>query len=288
MMTSDVPKLVAIGKKAYVFQPEAALSSGTRSDPSLILIFGGMGAELSHFHTFVQNDAKLFPGATVLVILNTLEFFLSTQRTREANLEPVAHRILVLFFFQTVRVDFMVVFFLIIRSIGGAWQLSTLSTLLHEKSFSSPKFPSAIIIDSSPGGTRTLSNVLAAVTPDHRSWPIRFLISSLVALVYFAVRLFLVLFRRPHPIEAVLAQLLKPDVMSWTTKDTPRLYVFSQTDALVPVADVKTHINMARDAKLNVTLEEYGDSRHVRHHLAEPQRYWAAVQKLWNSAIPKL
>ncbi|KAJ7590525.1 hypothetical protein C8J56DRAFT_1046789 [Mycena floridula] len=251
-MSSDTPKLVSIGKEVYIFQPSAV---GARTDPSIILIFGWLDAKLPHLQKYVQKYADLFPGATVLIICCPLEFWFSGQRTREAALEPVVDFLKAQGCFTGSQVSQLPrILVHSFSNVGSRWILAGCNT--------------QFIIDSSPGGGRSLTNLITVFTAQIRSIPLRLVTSVAVTLYYCFARFSAAVLHRPHPLDAVVAQLLKPE-----------------TDALVPVADIKEHIRIARDGKLNVTSEEYQDSPHVAHARTDPLRYWAAVQRLWNSAL---
>ena len=81
-----------------------------------------------------------------------------------------------------------------------------------------------------------------------------------------------------------LKALLNPRLLPWMDLQTPRLYVFSKEDQLVPWKVVQQHADTAKASGLNVRCEVYEESAHVAHMRLDPKRYWASVQDLWEVA----
>ena len=90
------------------------------------------------------------------------------------------------------------------------------------------------------------------------------------------------LFRKPGLIDVLRETLLREKILPWFGKTTPRLYVYSKKDALIPEEDVKSHAESARKAGFEVREELYEDSPHVAHARTDPVRYWGAIKKLWD------
>ncbi|KIW90842.1 uncharacterized protein Z519_08625 [Cladophialophora bantiana CBS 173.52] len=67
-----------------------------------------------------------------------------------------------------------------------------------------------------------------------------------------------------------------------------RVYIYSQADALIAAADVEAHAREAAQVltggRDRVRLEDFGESRHVGHVLADPARYWAIIESLWRES----
>lgn len=84
-----------------------------------------------------------------------------------------------------------------------------------------------------------------------------------------------------------LKALLNPRLLPWMNSQTPRLYVFSKKDELVPWQAVQQHAEAAKTLGLNVRYEIYEESAHVAHMRLDPKRYWASIQDLWQIACPE-
>lgn len=81
-----------------------------------------------------------------------------------------------------------------------------------------------------------------------------------------------------------LKALLNPRLLPWMNSQTPRLYVFSKKDELVPWQGVQQHVEAAKKSGLSVWCEVYEKSAHVAHMRLDPKRYWASIQDLWQIA----
>lgn len=81
-----------------------------------------------------------------------------------------------------------------------------------------------------------------------------------------------------------IKMLLRPRLLPWMSTQTPRLYIYSKKDELVPWQEVEKHIETAKTSGFNVRSEVYEDSAHVAHMRLDPKRYWASVQDLWQIA----
>ncbi|KAF7794124.1 hypothetical protein EIP86_005254 [Pleurotus ostreatoroseus] len=91
--------------------------------------------------------------------------------------------------------------------------------------------------------------------------------------------------RQEHLIHAMRARLNEPSVFPWTSQATPRLYVYSDADEMVPADAVEEHIADAKQKGRIVHVEKYHGSLHVSHARKDPERYWGAVQGLWSEAV---
>lgn len=78
--------------------------------------------------------------------------------------------------------------------------------------------------------------------------------------------------------------LLRPRLLPWMNVQTPRLYIFSRKDELVPWKEVKQHVEVAKASGLSVHCEVYEDSAHVAHMRLDSKRYWASIQSTWQIA----
>ena len=168
---------------------------------------------------------------------------------------------------------------------GGALQLVELSRML-QASGQTLGMPSttAIIYDSVPGKPE-LSSALSAFLAPVRSTLVRILMSIPLTIVYYVLVAIAFITRRRSPFERMRSELNKGQVLPWTTEETPRLYIYSDTDKLVNHKHVAEHIANAKELGLNVRGEYFKGSPHVAHARADPDRYWDAIRKVWVEAI---
>ena len=91
------------------------------------------------------------------------------------------------------------------------------------------------------------------------------------------------LLRKPNTI------LLLSRYLNDTFSRSPRLYVYSKEDLLIPHRCIEQHAVAARDLGIAVTLEEFKGTAHVSHIRTEEnaRRYWEAVETLWKKSGEK-
>ncbi len=77
-----------------------------------------------------------------------------------------------------------------------------------------------------------------------------------------------------------------PKLNDWTLVDkgAKRLYVYSEADTIVDARDPKAHLELAKEAGVDVTVLEEKDTLHMQALVKDEKRYWEAVEKLWESA----
>jgi hypothetical protein len=113
---------------------------------------------------------------------------------------------------------------------------------------------------------------------------LRLLVITAVVLTHLITSV-LSLFGYQMPIERWYQALKEPHCLPWLSSRTPRLYVYSKTDKLVPLEKVWQHGEDARRAGVGPVLRVVFDqSGHVAHARADPARYWEAVASVWEEA----
>lgn len=141
--------------------------------------------------------------------------------------------------------------------------------------------PVAIVFDSMPG-LMDLRGTWRALTAPVKSKLLKFLLVLPFGALYYASAAFTIL-TRTEPLLVRLRNALNEErLLPWMTKDTSRLYVFSDTDKLVQHKAVLEHIVQARALGLNAQGVEFKGSPHVAHMRQNPARYWKAVEDTWN------
>ncbi|KAJ3093757.1 hypothetical protein HK100_006424 [Physocladia obscura] len=64
----------------------------------------------------------------------------------------------------------------------------------------------------------------------------------------------------------------------------PRLFLYSDTDELVPMAEVESRIKEAEMDGVVVVSKKFSGSEHVKHAVMFPNEYWAAVDTFLSSS----
>ncbi|KAL0578970.1 hypothetical protein V5O48_003010, partial [Marasmius crinis-equi] len=91
--------------------------------------------------------------------------------------------------------------------------------------------------------------------------------------------------RTPPPFEPLKRLLNSPNTLPWMDANTPRTYLYSKADELVPFGEVDEHVRKGKDLGLNVRNEVFETAPHVALARTEPARYWGAVKDTWSRAL---
>ena len=166
--------------------------------------------------------------------------------------------------------------------------MATLSELLSSRSYPpmSKLSPAALVLDSCPGDGG-VEGTVKAFSGLVRNPVLRSVVLFVIRFLYFfaAIRRRLHLTRSQSVFDGMKARLNTEKLLPWFLKDTPRLYLFSSKDDVIPYHEVEKHAQQAKDLGLNVRAERFEDSQHVAHARADPERYWSAVKQLWEEAV---
>ncbi|KAF7330193.1 hypothetical protein MVEN_02456300 [Mycena venus] len=285
MVSPSAGGFTSLGEHAYILRPASQYVSSSSTDPTVILIFGWMSAKLSHLHKYTAMYTEIYPNATIILVRSPLSFFWTSARgfasllgiLRKARYRPVIASLEALGCFDDRQRILTHTF-----SNGGGFHLITLAGLLP-KITQSPRSPSALIIDSSPGGA-TLHKTMLAVTSPIKNTLVRLLASGVYVVLYCFMWTVGHIINRPSPVQVMIDALRNPRVLPWIDERTPRLYLYSTADIMVPAADVEEHAARSASEGLDVRKLRFDKSAHVAHARVYPEEYWAAVKKLWADA----
>ncbi|KAL0056657.1 hypothetical protein AAF712_016736 [Marasmius tenuissimus] len=311
---STLDGFVTIGEGIYLRKPTTT-TIGREQDPNVILIFGWMGAKLGHLQKYTKVHEEMYPDATQVVVRNEPGFFLSREATRQRNLRPVVEvleavgcipknkkengettrpRILIHSFSNgKFPISFSLSTILISTSLpGGASQLYTLAKLLHSRGITPSSYTpttkpiSALIIDSSPANG-TITTGIRAFTLHIRRAIFRIPLQLILGFFLVLRMLFDKLTGTPPPFEPLKRILNSPHTLPWMDEKTPRTYMYSKKDELVPFEEVDEHVRKGREVGglVGVRSEVFETARHVDLARTEPGRYWGAVRDTWARAV---
>ncbi|KAF9522150.1 hypothetical protein CPB83DRAFT_777515 [Crepidotus variabilis] len=298
-MTSKVvqdPGFVALGKGMYIKHPSEGASKVASASsvppPTLILIFGWMGAAMPHILKYTKVYDDLYPSATQLLVRSEPSFFWTRDKTNRKNLRPLVEALQALGYLQSQKgewknEDALKRVLVHTFSNGGSCQFSLLHRVLaSQKRKSVTPATSALVLDSNPAIGR-LSGAFKAFSASQPNPILRTLIKLFVVFLgiygYLTAHMidgapeFFAHMRQDLNANGSLGGLLG--------KKTKRLYLYSEADEMVPFEEVEIHIKDAKDAGFDVRTERFISSKHVAHARAEPERYWGAVQALWQAAV---
>jgi hypothetical protein len=103
-------------------------------------------------------------------------------------------------------------------------------------------------------------------------------------ILYFLVTTLYHVLGRKTPPQVLKTSLNNPRLFPWIDAHTPRLYVYSKKDELVPWEEVEEHVSQAKALGINVKAEVFAQSPHVGHARMDPAKYWSAVGEAWATA----
>ncbi|KAH0833499.1 hypothetical protein J3R83DRAFT_12624 [Lanmaoa asiatica] len=285
---------VTIGPGIYISlapMSEAALQLDDAS-PDVILVFGWMGALTRHLQHYSRKYAELYPRATQIIVKCGPSFFWTSERGKQNRLLSVVEALETLGCLPSTnnptQVSTRVRPRVLIHSFsnGGGLQLTSLGRLLSSKYPSIPPsqlLVSALILDSTPaiGNFHTIGIAFSIAIRN----PVARYVALLIIYIAHALRLSL---QNIFGVETVAVRytkaLLQPRLLPWMNSQTPRLYIFSKKDELIPWQEVQKHAEAAKTSGLNVRCEVYEESAHVAHMRLDPKRYWASILDLWQIA----
>ncbi|KAH8590611.1 hypothetical protein B0O99DRAFT_598866 [Bisporella sp. PMI_857] len=259
------------------------LSPRSNTDPTIIILAQWMGASprskllLSIYVTY----AKLYPAANIITIASRPEFFFTTPTyVRQGLFEPV--------------VDFLrgsgerngigegdresgvlVHTF----SNGGALSVVDVCSVFKEKTGRKLGIK-GLVLDSAPGDP-SIQETWAALSmslPKSILWyPSAAVLCGVLFTMYLAKSLF-----SPETLVLQTRRLLNDP--SLVDPGAKRMYVYSNTDALVGWRDVERHAKEASEKGVYVELVKMEDSKHVQHVLKHWDVYWTNLESFWKVA----
>ncbi|KAI0082251.1 hypothetical protein K474DRAFT_1655619 [Panus rudis PR-1116 ss-1] len=284
-MADSIPGFQRRGQDVYVdevYVDEAIPHAGPSDGPRHVIIFAWMGAQLPHIRKYADQYRAFFPRANRVLVLSRPEHFYAGARSREASVAPLVQYLKEHGVTEGNTSGGVLVH---VFSNGGANQLIELHEYIAPKVPEQPTKaqPICFVFDSVPG-IATLSSALEAFTAQIQSR----LLKLMAYIFFFGVYVFLTISYAITGTEPLIDRarrvLNKVDLFPGATVKTPRLYLYSDKDKLVPAHAVESHIDQARQLGLNVKVEKFTGSAHVQHARVHPDAYWHAVKSAWEEA----
>lgn len=164
-------------------------------------------------------------------------------------------------------------------------QLTTLSKMLSGRMTLTPsgRTTSVLILDSCPG-QGTLASSKRAFTHSIQSSLVRFVIGIFLTLFYYQSLISAIFFGKKRYAQVLKESLQHPRLLPWTDIHTPRLYIFSKTDQMIPWQEVQAHAQEASRIGFKVETKIFENTPHVAHMRSNPALYWTSVGNIWKEA----
>ncbi|KDR72266.1 hypothetical protein GALMADRAFT_270744 [Galerina marginata CBS 339.88] len=260
--------------------------------PSIILLLGWMDAPLSLLSKYVDGHRSLFPTATIVLVKSHSAFLWTSAAAHERALQPVID-ILLDGIYRTAEArpsnGGLLVHAL---SNAGGIQLMTLAGIIErrlkekrERWVALSTITMAFVIDSTPGSNE-YESIMTTFTISINSPILKGALRLPLTLVYIAYYLINnVLFNNPTLLPLLHRYLEQRRLLPGCDDETPRLYVYSDVDAMVPSASVDRHLSRLLAKKIPFAAEKYIGTQHVSHVRQDSKRYWGAVEEVWGRAL---
>ncbi|KDQ24888.1 hypothetical protein PLEOSDRAFT_161078 [Pleurotus ostreatus PC15] len=268
-------------------------------DPNVIIVCGWLGANLAHIEKYTKVYRERYPNATIFLLRSYHNFFWSSERTIASKIMPLVACLNTLgcIKFTNGRPSTLIDpplpvtlsplstprILLHSFSNGGSLNVVALAKLLSVMGCTPVRHISAMIIDSSPGGNFTTTK--RAFSGFVKNPILKCLALVFIHIFYFSLYVRGKLLGHRSPFQVITDNLVKPNILPWMDARTPRLYVFSKTDELVPWEHVDATAKLSAKAGLDTRVEMYEDSPHVAHARTDPARYWGAIRRMWEAAL---
>ncbi|KAJ7347089.1 hypothetical protein DFH08DRAFT_870231 [Mycena albidolilacea] len=282
-------KLHKLGEDVHIAYGDRARGSG--NDPRVIILFGWMDAPLRILEKYAVSHRRRWPSSDIAIVQSHPAFIWSSQEKRDDAVRPLADYLVSTVYRQRRSVPNGILLHVI--SNGGAFQLITLSRLLKSILPAEPSdinhgtaIPMAAIFDSTPG-TGEYASLLATLTTDVKSPLVKAILTVPGSLVYLAS-----VFRRTvvgdEKIFPLLHRFLETQgLLPLAEGFAPRVYIYSSADKMVPFTSVENHLSILKaNPSVSVAAEKFEGSQHVQHERQDPERYWNAVQAVWDRSLP--
>ncbi|GAA5977917.1 hypothetical protein JCM5350_006266 [Sporobolomyces pararoseus] len=284
-----------------------------RDDPSLLVVFGWMDAQLRHVEKYLTSYRQLFPTSPILLLQSSQKGFYSSKNQLETRkafgpaVEMIKNQQL-----QQEENKGKGGMLVHVFSNGGCMSLKWLNQELASSSSSlsnssisshSEKTPllststspspstktattyplsgtRAIIFDSCPGKASLLVTLRAFSAPIRNKF-LKFGAMGFLAIFHSLISLYNLILRKPPILNRLYSYLNEPTSLP----PVPRLYLYSKIDELIPYKDVEAHARQAEEELgIKVKKEKFEKTSHVGHMRGDPERYWKSVEELWKSS----
>ncbi|KAJ6591052.1 hypothetical protein DFH09DRAFT_192320 [Mycena vulgaris] len=257
-------------------------------DPRVIILFGWMDAPIHLLEKYEMNHRLRWASSDIVIVQSHPAFIWMSDEKREDILRPLASYLISTIYRS--RQGFTGGILLHVLSNGGAFQLVTLSKVLHSMVSSESSeirteknIRLATIIDSAPG-TGEYSSMLNTLTMNVQSPAVKAILPIPVSIFYLALRVRGAVVGQGNLFSRLHLGLQTQELLPLTESHSPRVYIYSATDLMVPARSVERHISVLRESSpsFDLEVEKFTGSRHVLHERQDPDRYWNAVRRVWD------
>ncbi|KAK2746059.1 hypothetical protein FQN57_003399 [Myotisia sp. PD_48] len=280
-MTFSLKEFTKLNSQIYLYKSSC---NEPLTKPCLIVICAWLFATPKHVDKYIQLYRTNLPHADILLIYSALgDMIWTTDSAQERHLDPAVQVI-----FHFIDSNQSPNYQLVIHAFSNAGSHAAVQLA---EAFGKAHYPmpiSALVLDSCPGSpsARLAANAIVLSLP-------KFFIARLFGsmLVYFVVGVVMIL-DMLNISENVISKTRR-ELNTSTFLSVPRVYLFSETDQMVPWHDIVLHAQSAQriiggDSGVNdpdgdfggksmVSMVRFSGSGHVQHIISAEEKYWKAI-----------
>ena len=277
-LTSPFPGMVELGPSVYLYTPAHQAHEANISAPKLVILCAWMNAHPIHIKKYIFGYQALFPTATILLIRSsTLDVLYRSTAILRRRVEPALAVIRSICSPEPASPEILLHVF----SNGGSHQ--GINLLRCYPTATGQVFPiHATILDSCPGRGNLKRSYLALTAPFERQ-PIylRLLGSLFTILILCLYWVMIIPLGLENPIERIRQGLNDRSI----TRETKRVYIYSDVDPMVHWQEVEDHADDARKNGFVTRMEKFKGSGHAAHvRVGGGERYWRIAKDLWTQS----
>lgn len=270
------PGMVQLSPSVYLYTPsDQTYVPSDRSAPKLVILCAWMNASATHITKYIVGYQALFPTSSILLIRSSApDILYRSVSTLRRRIEPALAVVQSTCSQEPSKPEILLHAF----SNGGSHH--AINLLRYHLSSTGQTLPlHAKVLDSCPGRGNFRRSYLALSAPFERQpLYIRLVGSILVVLTLCLYWVFMFSLRLENPIEAIRQELNDKSM----SRETKRIYIYSDTDRMVHWKEVEDHAEDARNKGFMVELERFEGSEHASHvRVGGGERYWRIVKDLW-------
>ncbi|KAF8157727.1 hypothetical protein K438DRAFT_1861125 [Mycena galopus ATCC 62051] len=127
-------------------------------------------------------------------------------------------------------------------------------------------------------------SMLATLTTGVKSLAMKAILTVPVSVFYVALRVRGIVIGQHNLFSLLHLGLQTTELLPLTDSHSPRVYIYSAADSMVPASSVEKHISELRKSPsvFDIEVERFTSSEHVLHERQDPVRYWNAVRAVWD------
>lgn len=246
--------------------------SSPNNDFPLLIICLWMGASPKHIEKYKSEYLFLFPHTQILLIESTIStMFVNSYSTLSTLLQPALDTILSLSQEQRARLRF------VIYSNGGTHSANALAKIYRKKTGQLLNVV-GMVLDSAPGNADLSAGHGALSVSFPKTPPLSYLFNGLLWIILYIWLIVVSVTGILDPITKIGNDL--NDTTLWNVGGgSKRVYIFSDSDLIVPRVAVQQRSQEAMGKGWEVKEEQFVGSRHVAHALIDRERYWKIVKE---------